>query len=56
MLQRGRGLAQLKDAVIYIGGTILFTRHIGVYMHWVILGMELDYQALRTRQQLLNNS
>ena len=31
-----------RNSVLYIGGTILSTRQ------WVILGMELEYQALGT--------
>ena len=49
ILLRGCGLAQLKDAAILSYGYRWHnTIHqaIGVYMHWVILGMELEYQAL----------
>ena len=49
MFLRGRGLAQIRDAGILSDGyrwhnTI--QQAIGVYMHWVILRMELEYQAL----------
>ena len=49
MLLSGRGLAQIRDAAILSYGYRLHnTIHqaIGVHMHWVILGMELEYQAL----------
>ena len=49
MLLSGRGLIQIRDAAIL---SYIYRWHntihqaIGVYMHWVILGMELEYQAL----------
>ena len=49
MLLSGHGLAQIRDAAILSYGYRWHnTIHqaIGVYMHWVILGMELEYQAL----------
>ena len=39
---------------VYIGVALTIHQAIGVYMHWVILGMELEYQALGTRQQTPN--
>ena len=46
MLLSGRGFAQLRDAAILsyeyrLHNTI--HQAIGVYMHWVILGKELEY-------------
>ena len=49
MLLNGRGLAQIRSAVILSYGYRWHnTIHqaIGVYMHWVILGMELEYLAV----------
>ena len=49
MLLGGRGLAQIRDATIRSYGYRWHnTIHqaIGVYMQWVILAMELEYQAL----------
>ena len=49
MLLSGRGLAQRRDAAIlpYLLGVALTIRQaIGVYMHWVILGLELEYRPL----------
>ena len=49
MLLSGRGLAQISDATILSYGYRWYnTIHqaIGIYMHWEILGMELEYQAL----------
>ena len=56
MLLIGRGLAQIRDAAFLsylqrLAPTI--HQEIGVYMHWVILGMELEYQALSYTIQLL---
>ena len=47
--QRANGLAQTRDAAILSYGYRWHnTIHqaVGVYMHWVILRMELEYQAL----------
>ena len=49
MLLRGRRLAHNKECrnpASYIGIALTIHQAIGVYMHWVILGMELEYQAL----------
>ena len=49
MLLSGRGLAQPRDAAILSYGYRWHStihQAIGVYMHWVILRMELEYQAL----------
>ena len=49
MLLSDRGFAQIEmpHPVLYIyRWYITIHRAIGVYMHWVILGMELGYQAL----------
>ena len=49
MLLSDHGLAIIRDAAILSYGYRWHnTIHqaIGVYMHWVILGMELEYQAL----------
>ena len=57
MLLRDHRLAPIRDAAILSYGYRWHnTIHqvIGVYMHWVILGMELEYQALGTRQQTPN--
>ena len=53
MLLNGRGLTQIRDAAICLKDIDDNTIHqaIGVIMHWVILGMELEYEALGTRQQ-----
>ena len=57
MLFSHRRLAQLRDVAIL---SYRYRWHdtihqvIGVYMHWVILVMELEYQALGTRQQTPN--
>ena len=45
---------------IDIGVALAIYKAIGVYMHWVILGMELEYQALGyniyPRSTLLTNA
>ena len=49
MILSGCGLAQIRDvAILSYGYRWHNTTHqvISVYMHWVILGMELEYQAL----------
>ena len=49
MLLSGHGLAQIRDATTMSYGYRWHnTIHqaIGVYMHWVIPGRELEYQAL----------
>ena len=48
MLLIGRGLARIRDATIlsYIEVAPTIHQAVGVYMHWVILGMKLEYQAL----------
>ena len=50
----GRGFALLRDAAILFLYRWHNTIHqaISIYLHWVILGMELEYQALGTRQQM----
>ena len=51
MLLSGRGLAQIRDATI-LSYVYTYRWHntihqtVGIYMHRVILGMELEYQAL----------
>ena len=49
MLLSGRGLARIWDAAILsygYGWHNAINQAIGVYMHWVILAIELEYQAL----------
>ena len=50
ILLSGRGLAQIKDTTIlsYISRrhNTIHQQAIGIYIHWVILGMELEYEAL----------
>ena len=49
MLLSGRGLSRIRDAAILcfnIEVEPTIHQAIGVYMPWVILGMELEYQAL----------
>ena len=49
MLLSGHSLAQIRDAAILPhlqGWHNTIHQAIAVYMPWVILGMELDYQAL----------
>ena len=57
MLLSGGGLAPIRDAAILSYGYRWYnTIHpaIDVYMHWVILRMKLEYQALGYRQQTPN--
>ena len=57
ILLRGRHIALIRDAaVLSFGYRWHYSIHqaIGVYMPLLTLGMELEYQALGTRQQTPN--
>ena len=49
ILLRGRQLAHNKECLnpaSYIGVALTIHQAIAVYLHWIILGMEWEYQTL----------